>query len=641
MDSVPLDSQASNILVVLKTLYKARKRFRVFYFFVSYTNVIKRDEWFFGVLRMYQNCLEIAYDEGAQYFILRVPFERRNEVQKIGGIWEPSKKGWKFAVDLKIWEEVKKQFGGSGGTVPRRFLNRIESLEREQNKFLEFKRIAEEDNPVDYAVDGISLNGKNPLFNYQKWGIKCGLMVGDGFLIGDSPGLGKSIQSLGIALQRKKDGDIQSCLIICLASLKYNWLAEIEKFTKEHALVIDGTKEERKKKWCAVGYFFKIVNYEIVVKDLFVEKAELNPRYNSRPDFDRKLTQKLDSEEIEFRKYMQKQFDMVIVDEIHAIKTHKSQRTRALKQLVARYRLGLSGTPIDGRLEELHSIFGFLKPGLFESKARFMERHAVFDNFGNPKAYVNVQEVRDKITPYYIRRQKEKVLKDLPAKLHKDIYVELGKAEYKLYKDIIKGAHEITEEDQAVIRLIRTRQFLDFPELLKLHNKSDKFLALTELLNELIDENKEKVLLFTQYKQVLDLLVFNLKNRYNILQIHGDVDAKERVKIVDKFNNERTSQILIGTDAMSTGLNIGGANSVINYEDNFSPAIMQQRADRAHRATTKHNVTVYRFICKDTIEENVRRALGNKMDVNNSVLDENCTEFGVNSLSNLDLLKYL
>lgn len=590
---------------------------------------------------MYDNKLEIHYDEGSQFFILRVPFERRSEVQKIGGIWDPTNKGWKFAVDLKIWDDVKKQFGGSGGTVPKRFLNRIESLKKDQKDFLELKAMAEEDNPVEYVVEGISLNGKNPLFNYQKWGIKCGLMVGDGFLIGDSPGLGKTVQALGIALQRKKEGKIESCLIICLASLKYNWLSEIEKFTNERALVIDGTKEERKKKWCADGYFFKIVNYEIVVKDLFIEKSEGNPKYNLKPDFDRKITQRMNSEETEFRKYMQKQFDMIIVDEIHAIKTHKSQRTRALKQFVTKYRLGLSGTPIDGRLEELHSIFGFLKPGLFESKARFMERHAVFDNFGNPKAYIHVQEVRDKITPYYIRRQKEKVLKDLPEKLHKDVYVELGKAEYKLYKDIIKGAHEITGEDQAAIRLLRTRQFLDFPELLDLRNKSDKFLALRDLLIELIDENHEKVLIFTQYKQVLDLIVFNLKNRYNILQIHGDVGAKERIDIVDQFNNEKSSQILIGTDAMSTGLNIGGANSVINFEDSFSPAIMQQRSDRAHRATTKHNVTVYRFICKNTIEENVRRALGDKMDLNNSVLDENCTEFGVNNLTNLDLMKYL
>lgn len=586
------------------------------------------------------NKLEINYEADDPFFILRVPVERRKEVQKIGGLWDPSKKGWKFAVDLKIWEEIKKQFGGSGGTVPKRFITRMENLEKEQKKFLEFKTIAEEDNPVDYEVEGISLNGKNPLFNYQKWGIKCGLLVGDGFLIGDSPGLGKSIQSLGIALQRKKNGDISSCLIICLAALKYNWLAEIEKFTKERALVIDGTPEERKKKWCAEGYFFKIVNYEIVVKDLFVEKLENIPR-NYRPDYERKCTQRLSEEEIEYRKYLQKQFDMIIVDEIHAIKTHKSQRSRALKQLQAKYRLGLSGTPIDGRLEELHSIFGFLKPGLFESKSRFMERHAIFDNFGNPKAYIHVQEVRDKIVPYYIRRQKEKVLKDLPEKLHKDIYVELGKAEYKVYKDIIKGAHEITEEDQAAIRVLRTRQFLDFPELLNLHNKSDKFLALSDLLTELVDENKEKVIIFTQYKQVLDLLYFNLKSRYNILQIHGDVGAKERIEIVDKFNNEVKWQILIGTDAMSTGLNIGGANSVVNFEDNFSPAIMQQRSDRAHRATTKHNVTVYRFICKNTIEENVRKVLGDKIDLNNSVLDENCTEFGVNNLTNLDLLKYL
>ena len=574
----------------------------------------------------------LTYSPGDTCFYLSVPFDRKEEVKKIGGRWTQLKKAWGFPLDPKIWEGIKRTFGGSGNLmVAKSFLDEMERIQKRQEVFLAAKKKAEENAPIDYEVPGISLNGKNPLFNYQKWGIRCALDTGDGFLIGDVPGLGKSIQALGIALMRKRRGEISNCLIVCLASLKYNWLDEIKKFTKERALVVDGTREERRQKWCASGYFFKIANYETIVSDLFLDTSSFS-----------KTKKEYSAEETAFRKYLQRSFDMVVVDEIHAIKHYGSQRTRAMKQMTSRYRLGLSGTPVDGRLEELHSIYEYLKPGLFESRTNFMKKHAVLDLFGKVKAYVGVQEVRDKILPYYLRRLKEKVLKDLPEKLYKDVYVELAAPERKIYREMKEGAHEITSEEQAATRLLRIRQYLDFPELVELHNSSAKFLALAELLEELVDGNGDKVLIFTQYKQVLDLLYFNLKSRYCIMQIHGDVDTKERVEIVRRFNEGSDCHILLGTDAMSTGLNIGGANDVIHYEDSFSPAMMQQRNDRAHRATTRHNVTVYRFICKGTIEENIRTALFNKADLNNRVLDENCTEFGVSgNLTALDMLKYL
>ncbi|MBQ4479148.1 MAG: DEAD/DEAH box helicase [Victivallales bacterium] len=574
----------------------------------------------------------LNYRPGDTSFILKVPFDKKERAKRIGGVWDQTAKGWRFPVDTGLWEQIRRNFGGKGDLlVDRAFLDKIAAVEENQRRFEGMRRLAEEDSPIDFAVPGVALDGKNPLFNYQKWGVKCAAMAEDGFLIGDQPGLGKTAQALAIAILRRNRGEISNCLIICPASLKYNWLDEIAKFTRERALVIDGTAKERRQKWMAAGYFFKITNYETIVNDLFVPA---DPRLKARKA-------PLPADEVAFRKYMQGQYAMVCCDEIHALKHFDSQRTQAVKQLRARYRLGLSGTPIDGRLEELHSIFQFLKPGLFENRRAFLEKHAQFDPFGRVIGYFNVQEVRDRISPYYLRRLKEKVLQDLPPKLFKDVYVELKKPEMGVYKDLIQGSHEITEEAEAITRIMRVRQFLDFPEIIDLRNPSAKFLALADLLEELVDGNREKALIFTQYKQVLDRLVKNLAGRYNIAQIHGDIDPKERVEIVKRFNDGPDAQILIGTDAMSTGLNIGGAHAVIHYEDNFSPALMQQRNDRAHRATTRHNVTIYRFICKGTIEEHFRRALGDKMELNNRVLDENCTEFGTDGLRGLDLLKYL
>ena len=560
-------------------------------------------------------------------FYLRIPFEdvySRQKVKKIGGLWQPSKKSWKFVFDLRIWENVSKTFGDHL-EKPAIFNYLLNQKKKDEVQFLSNKEIAEKNEDIDFEVKGVSLNGKNPLFNYQKHGINCILQTGDGFLIGDVPGLGKSVQGIGTAIERKNRGLISNCLIVCPASLKYNWLAEIKKFTEESVLVIDGTKEERIKKWFAKGYFFKITNYETVVCDLFQD-----------------VKGKSKNQRIDGADAVLSSFDFLIVDEAHYLKSVSSQRSRAMKQFKCKYRLGLTGTPIDGKLEDVQALFDFIKPGLFPSRSKFLARYADLDYWGAVKRYKNVQEVKDKINPYYLRRTKDVVLKDLPPKIFKDVYVELPTREMKLYKDILKGKTKVTEESEAAVLMMRLRQFCDFPEILDFRNPSAKFASLEELLEELIDENKEKVVIFTQYKTVLDLLYKNLKDKYNILQIHGDVKTKDRVELCERFNNDPEVNIMLGDDAMSVGLNMQNGNAVIHYEDNFSPAVMQQRSDRCHRATSKNNITVYRFVVKDTVEEKIRELLEKKMKVINTVLDENCNEFETTGkITNLEIISNL
>lgn len=431
-----------------------------------------------------------------------------------------------------------------------------------------------------------------------------------------------TIQGIGIAMERKNRGEIDSCLVVCPASLKYNWVNEIKKFTNEKYLVIDGTKEERQQKWAAHGYFFKITNYETIVSDLHVEKNRVDRR-------------------IEICDYVLNNQEFMVLDEIQYIKNHSAQRTKIMKKFKSKYRVGLTGTPIDGRLEELHSIFQFLKPGLFSNKEMFMNRYAIVDNYRRVIRYRNEGEVKEKINPYYVRRLKCDVLTQLPPKIFKDIFVDLPERERRVYRDLIKGKAEITQEMQAATVILRARQFLDFPELIDLRNPSAKYAALKELLEELIDSNGEKVIIFTQFKQALDLLLKNLESDYNIVCIHGDVNHEERISICDRFNNDPDINIILMTNAGATGLNLASANAVINYEDDFSPATNLQRFDRAHRANTKHQVVVYRFVCVGTVEEHVRNILDEKMEVCNKILDEDISDLSVGSIRNLDLLKLL
>ena len=456
--------------------------------------------------------------------------------------------------------------------------------------------------------------------------MQCGLTVGDGFLIGDVPGLGKSIQSLGIAIERKNRGEIRNCLIVCPASLKYNWLDEIHKFTNETALVIGHkckNSADREKQWVAEGYFFKIVNYEIVARDLYADPKKADNR-------------------IPAWKGIVSSFDMVVMDEIQYLKHHTSLRTMSCRQFNAKYRVGLSGTPLDGRLEEIHSIFQILKPGLFMSKQKFMERYAEYDYFGAVKGYHRIKEVADKIEPYYIRRQKEEVLKDLPPKIFKDMHVQLSPKNMKAYQDIVRRKNDITSEASAVELLIRARQFLDFPEILGLHNNSDKYAVFKELLDNLVKENNQKVIVFSQYTNTIHWLVKNLSPEYDGIQvIDGSVEAEKRQEICRRFNNEKKYNVLIMSDAGATGLNLQAANACIMYTDSFSPSVMLQRSDRCHRANSVHSVTIYSFITDGTIEEHVREILARKQAVNNALLGEHIDSFETGDFTAMELIKCL
>lgn len=435
-----------------------------------------------------------------------------------------------------------------------------------------------------------------------------------------------TIQALGTAIKRKLDGEVKSCLIVCPASLKYNWESEIKKFTKESVLVINGSKEEREKQWIADGYFFKIANYECVMNDLFYE-------------IDRKKKKQRPDNRIQCADFiLNNYFSMIVCDEVHYLKSHDALRTRAIKKFKCKYRLGLTGTPIDGRLEELHSIFEFIKPGLFPSKSRFVEKYAILDYWGAIKGYKNIDEVKNKILPFYVRRLKEDVLNDLPEKIFIDLYVELEDKALKEYKKIANRKHEITEEKAAIEAIIRCRQFCDFPELLDLRHASAKFAMLYDLLKELVFDNNEKVIIFTQYKESLDLLKRNLEDEFDLSFIYGEIPSKERFEIVKEFKSNPKRQVLIMTDAGAEGLNLQEANNLIHYNDNYSPAKMIQRNGRVDRIGQKRVVRIYRFICKDTIEERVRELLEKKQTVNNSILDEDNKELSMSQVSTMDIL---
>lgn len=438
-----------------------------------------------------------------------------------------------------------------------------------------------------------------------------------------------TIQGIGIALNKKLFYGARSCLVICPAAVKYNWLNEISKFTHEKALVIDGKVEERYEKWFAPGYFFKITNYEILARDLF---------YFEKKDKLGNITSK-DTRIPNYDQLINNFFSVMLMDEAHYISSHSAQRTIACKNMKVKTKIALTGTPIDGKLEGFHSIMEFIKPGLFPGRSKFLDRYAIFDHWGGIKSYVRVDEFKDKISPYYIRRLKKDVLKDLPPMVHQNVYVELNSKAMNEYKKIARRQHKITELEEMIVTIIRCRQFCDMPDILGLKMESDKLKALKEILEEVVKENGHKVIIFSQYREAIKRLELALNKDYELCLLKN---FKNKFEASEYFNNTDSCKIILMTDEGNTGLNLPSASYVIHYDQNYSPAVMMQRSARAHRANTKHTVNIINLICKDTIEERVLEAINQKHEFSCNVLDEDLNEMSLGStLSTKELFNLL
>lgn len=454
-----------------------------------------------------------------------------------------------------------------------------------------------------------------------------------------------TLQAIGAAVFLKAQGKAKNALIVTPASLKFNWPIEIEKFTNEKYVVIDGTPDERIAQWLRSDVFFTIVNYELILEDLFGGREYKDDDEDSVATKVRKakLSEKAKQRERILTPVRARMWDFLAVDEAHALKSHNSRRSRNIKMLRAKFRMALTGTPMDGRLEELHSVMGFVAPGLLGSKSRFFQMHIETDFWGKVTGYKRLGEVSKRIEPYFIRRLKKDVLKDLPDKIYENRMVSLTPQEKKIYTELAEGGHSVTEDAQAIVACIRCKQFCNWPPMIDEDCKhTSKMDSMKEVLEEVVIQNGHKALIFSQYKTMLDIIAAKLKELgLTYLRIDGDTDKQERAKMQVQFNTDPKIDLMIGTEAMSTGLNFTGADYVINYDDNWSPSIMGQREDRTHRIGQKNVVTVVNFICRDTIEERIRAVIYGKNRITSEVLGDATDEMVLKRMNPKEICQLL
>ena len=443
---------------------------------------------------------------------------------------------------------------------------------------------------------------KATLRPYQEDGLRwlCTLTAyGFGGILADEMGLGKTVQVLALLLSMKERGESGTSLVVCPASLVYNWQTEVDKFAPSlKTVVIAGKQSEREK------LIEKCTDYDLVITSYDLLKRDI-------------------------AHYSAKSFLMQIIDEAQFIKNHGTEASKAVKLVESRLHLALTGTPVENRLSELWSIFDFLMPGLL------FGREAFRSDFEIPimkDMSSDAMTVLKKMTsPFILRRLKTDVLKDLPEKLEETRISGMGDKQRKLYdaqvvriKDSLKGSKTDFNKSKIEIlaALTRLRQICCDPSLI--YEDYDGGSGKREMCLDLIEsatDSGHRMLVFSQFTSMLALLQKDLENRgIAYYTITGDTPKQKRLELVEKFNGGDVPVFLISLKAGGTGLNLTGADIVIHYDPWWNTAVQNQATDRAHRIGQTKVVTVYKLIAEKTIEERIMELQETKRELADEIL---------------------
>ena len=462
------------------------------------------------------------------------------------------------------------------------------------------------------------------LRSYQKTGFRwlCYMeKMGFGACLADDMGLGKTLQVLTFLTwyhKTHKDGHV---LLVVPASLIGNWAKEAQKFTPDLPVqILHGAPAKAlEDQYYANPTFLSITTYGMALR---MEKLQYET------------------------------FDYLILDEAQAIKNPGAKQTRGVKKLMAHHRIAMTGTPIENDLTNLWSLFDFLNKGLLGTSDEFKQFVSSLDE--NTEGY---EKLRNMISPFILRRLKsdKKIISDLPEKVEKDEYIALSAKQVVLYKKLVEDmSYAIENVDGMQKRGIVLAYITKFKQLC---NHPDQYLGqeaytpkesgkfeVLKTLCETIYEKRERVLVFTQYKEIIPYLKRFLESIFGCegLVIHGGVPVARRQKLVDRFNGEDyVPFMLLSLKAGGTGLNLTAANHVIHFDRWWNPAVENQATDRAYRIGQDKSVIVHYFVATGTIEEKIDRLLREKRDLADSVIGSGGGEQWITEMSNEEIMNLM
>lgn len=423
--------------------------------------------------------------------------------------------------------------------------------------------------------------------------------MGFGGILADDMGLGKTLQVIAHILGRKEEGSAGCSLIVCPASLVYNWMSELARFAPGlRCVAVVGAKASRAERIGSIaGYDVLVTSYDLLRRDVEI--------------------------------YSGQHFARVVLDEAQYIKNPKAQVTKCAKCLDADVRFALTGTPIENRLAELWSIFDFLMPGYLGARDEFAKR---YESPVEAREHDSSTLLRCAIGPFVLRRLKADVLADLPEKTESVVYAQMDAKQKKLYlasqdrlalqiqhqedKDLKKEKLKILAE------LTKLRQICCDPSLCYegYDGSSAKLETCMELVSQAIDGG-HRVLLFSQFTTMLDIIAKRLASEgFSTLMLTGSTSKEARERLVRRFQAGDGDVFLISLKAGGVGLNLTSADVVIHYDPWWNTAAQDQATDRAHRIGQRRDVSVFKLIVGGTIEERILRMQEAKRDLAESVL---------------------
>ena len=442
--------------------------------------------------------------------------------------------------------------------------------------------------------------------------------LGLGACLADDMGLGKTIQILALLNNIKHDNKEKTILIVP-ASLIGNWVTEINKFTPTLKYYVLHTSENK-----------NLTENDILLLkqyDLFITTYGMIQRY----EWPKKVT-----------------WDMIIIDEAQAIKNPGTKQTKAIKQLEGRYRIAMTGTPIENRLSDLWSLFDFLNKGVLGTANEFTKYTKKITQMN--EGYSRLKSI---VAPFILRRLKtdKSVIADLPEKIEMKTYASLSKKQCVLYNSIVNELKEKIEKTEGIERkglvlstIMKLKQICNHPDQylgqeIYLEKESGKYERLKEIC-ETIYEKRERVLVFTQFKEItknLNDFLFSIFGHEGLI-LHGETPVKKRKELVDRFQGkDYVPFMVLSIKAGGVGLNLTNANHVIHFDRWWNPAVENQATDRAFRIGQKKNVIVHKFITTGTIEEKIDSLIEEKVKLQNEIISDT-NESWITEMSNEALM---
>lgn len=444
-----------------------------------------------------------------------------------------------------------------------------------------------------------------------------------GACMADDMGLGKTIQLLAfLNTLKEKNGKNPASILIIPASLISNWTNEIYKFSPDIKHYIAHPSFEK-------NHTSALMNKDFIDgHDLIITTYSLCKKYDWLKSY---------------------RWNYVILDEAQAVKNPGAKQSKAVKNLNANNRIIMTGTPIENRSGDLWSLFDFLNPGLLGTIKEFSNFSTKLQN--NPRGYAKLKNIA---SPYILRRLKtdKSVISDLPDKVEMKTYSDLSKKQIVLYGNFVEELKTKLEDETEGIRrkglilasLVKLKQLCNHPDQFLGRNEyaeqdSGKFLRLREIC-ETIYEKREKVLVFTQFKEITSPLKKYLETvfKHKGLVLHGSIPVKNRKGILDEFQGDKYVPFMVlSIKAGGVGLNLTSANHVIHFDRWWNPAVENQATDRAFRIGQKKNVVVHKFITKGTLEEKIDAMIDEKMNLSNEII-QSTNEAWITEMNNDKLM---